>query len=293
MTDSPLTRLARALLLAVVAVVLVGLVAVAASGYSVGGSGSSAPAPYAVDTILTILLGLFAIASVVMFVGLFWVGLDARRHPQRTRAERRLRPGVLVTAAVLFSLALFALLRFQHDRSGERPPAQLPTARSVQPRDLNGKRRDPQFQWIPFIALFGAAGVAAAGYYLSEKRRKSRLPPDLLVTDELAETLDETLADLRAESDPRRAVIAAYHRMERVLATHGIARRTSEAPHEYLGRVLAELTGGGQGAKRLTALFERARFSTHTVDATMRTDAIEAVEDLQAELVRVEAAKAA
>ena len=292
MTDSPLTRLARALLLAVVAVVLVGLVAVAASGYSVSGSGSSDPAPYAVDTILTILLGLFAIASVVMFFGLFWVGLDARRNPRRSRAERRLRPGVLVTAAVLFSLALFALLRFQHDANRERPPGQLPTARSVKPRDLNGKRRDPQFQWIPFVALFGAAGVAAAGYYLSEKRRKRRLPPDL-VTDELVETLDETLADLRAESDPRRAVIAAYHRMERVLASHGIARRTSEAPHEYLGRVLAELTGGGQGAKRLTALFERARFSTHAVDATMRTDAIEAVEDLQAELVRVEAARAA
>jgi hypothetical protein len=267
-------------------------VAVAAGGYSVGGSGSSQPAPYAVDTILTILVGLFAIASVVLMVGAFWVGLDARRHPERRRPQAKLRPSVWLTA-IMLALALFALLRFQHNRDRERPFRPPPSARSVQPRDQSSRHREPQFQWIPFVTLFGAAGIAAAAYYLAEKRRKRRLPAELLVTDELAETLDETLADLRAESDPRRAVIAAYDRMERVLARHGIARRRSETPHEYLGRVLAQLTGGGQGAKRLTALFERARFSTHAVDDDMRTEAIEAVEDLQAELVAVEAAQAA
>ena len=51
--------------------------------------------------------------------------------------------------------------------------------------------------------------------------------------------------------------------MERALAAHGFPRRRFEAPHEYLNRVLGELSGGRRAAARLTALFERARFSPH------------------------------
>ena len=57
----------------------------------------------------------------------------------------------------------------------------------------------------------------------------------------LADVLDETLDDLRAETDPRRAVIAAYARMERALAAYGLPRRPSEAPDEYLQRIFADL----------------------------------------------------
>jgi Domain of unknown function (DUF4129) len=87
-------------------------------------------------------------------------------------------------------------------------------------------------------------------------------------------------------------VIAAYARMERVLAAHGIPRRRFEAPHEYLDRVLGELTHGSSAA-RLTALFERARFSSHAIGAPMRDEAIEAIEALQDELAAVEAERAA
>ena len=57
-----------------------------------------------------------------------------------------------------------------------------------------------------------------------------------------AAAVDESLDDLRAEPDPRRAVIAAYARLERVLAAHGLPRKPAEAPLEYLGRMLAELS---------------------------------------------------
>ncbi|MFL5521942.1 MAG: DUF4129 domain-containing protein [Gemmatimonadales bacterium] len=46
-------------------------------------------------------------------------------------------------------------------------------------------------------------------------------------------------------------------------------------------------------ARRLTALFERARFSPHEVDAAMKAEAIEAIESLQADLAATEAAEAA
>jgi hypothetical protein len=36
--------------------------------------------------------------------------------------------------------------------------------------------------------------------------------------------------------------------------------------------------------KRLTALYERAKFSSHTIDVTMKDDAIDALAGLRAEL---------
>ena len=51
----------------------------------------------------------------------------------------------------------------------------------------------------------------------------------------LADVLDETLDDLRAEADPRRAVIAAYARMERALAR----LRPAARPVRGAGRVPA------------------------------------------------------
>ena len=50
--------------------------------------------------------------------------------------------------------------------------------------------------------------------------------------------LTETLDDLRSEPDPRKAVIGAYAKMERTLAARGLPRHESEAPEEYLARIL-------------------------------------------------------
>jgi uncharacterized membrane protein len=69
------TRHTRALLLAAASVVLVALVAVAASGYRLGGSSSARPNPYAVDTILTIFIALYILASVAVVGAMFWSGL--------------------------------------------------------------------------------------------------------------------------------------------------------------------------------------------------------------------------
>jgi hypothetical protein len=93
----------------------------------------------------------------------------------------------------------------------------------------------------------------------------------------LADVLDDALADLRAEVDPRRAIIAAYARMERLLAAYGVPRRAAEAPFEYLGRVLVDLRARAGPVFELTALFERAKFSHHAVDAVMKEEAIQAL----------------
>jgi hypothetical protein len=83
-------------------------------------------------------------------------------------------------------------------------------------------------------------------------------------------------------------VIAAYARMERALAAHGLPREPSEAPHEYLARVLAELDASAGSVRHLTVLFERAKFSPHLIDLAMKEEAIEALVRLRDELVQRE-----
>jgi hypothetical protein len=77
--------------------------------------------------------------------------------------------------------------------------------------------------------------------------------------------VDAALEPLREPADPRAAVIEAYARMEHVLAGRELGRRASEAPREYLRRVLAERGATEASLTTLTELFEEARFSRHPI----------------------------
>jgi hypothetical protein len=101
---------------------------------------------------------------------------------------------------------------------------------------------------------------------------------------ELQAAVETSLQDLDETSDCRRAVIRAYATMERVLADHGLARRASEAPFEYLARWTSALGLGQSTAEGLTSLYEWARFSPHSVDEGMKREATEALQALRNEL---------
>jgi uncharacterized membrane protein YciS (DUF1049 family) len=291
------TRHTRALLLAAASVVLVALVAVAASGYRLGGSSSARPNSYAVDTILTIVIALYIIAAAAVVVGMFWGGIELRRNPrQETKRQRTWRMiFVLLAGAALVTVAA----ERYHLGSHPRPPTETPALGNPSKRGADKKpaatpaAHHAQLRLAPLLAILGASGIAVAAFLVAERRRRRRLPRDFNAAEALSDVLEETLDDLRVETDPRRAVIAAYARMERALAAHGFPRRRFEAPHEYLNRVLGELSGGRLAAARLTALFERARFSPHEINAEMKTEAIEAIESLQADLAATEAEAAA
>ena len=79
-------------------------------------------------------------------------------------------------------------------------------------------------------------------------------------------------------------MIRTYARMEETFAAYGVARDGSEAPFEYLERVLDLLSVSAFSVRRLTQLFSRAKFSPHEVDAGMKEEAIEALAGLRAEL---------
>jgi hypothetical protein len=185
---------------------------------------------------------------------------------------------------VAFLIAAAVGLHFHRALPGKGGAAPQPTGVGTAKRDDDQKRYEPQFQWLPMIVVgslvlgFGGAMVIVA------LRRRRGVIPEVPVRVRLEEVLDETLDDLHREQDPRKAVIRAYAKMERIFAAVGVPRRESEAPVEYLQRVLDLVTVGSVSARRLTRLFARARFSPHEIDAGMKQEAIDAVTGLRAEL---------
>ena len=114
----------------------------------------------------------------------------------------------------------------------------------------------------------------------------------------LEEALDDSLDDLRAETDPRRAVIAAYARLERVLARPRCRRDTRPRRRtSTCDRVLSSLELSRRAVSRLTALFQTAKFSHHEVDDGMKEEAIDALvsarDELRAARERAEAERRA
>jgi hypothetical protein len=101
---------------------------------------------------------------------------------------------------------------------------------------------------------------------------------------EVALAIEAALESLRDPGDPRGAVIAAYARMERVLAERELGRRTPEAPREYLGRILGERGMPEESLTTLTALFEEARFSLHPISYDASRRALSALENTRVAL---------
>jgi hypothetical protein len=183
---------------------------------------------------------------------------------------------------VVVGVVAVVLLRYIHDHHGahDNPVSQL----AGLARHSTGPAGAVRFDWGPVIVvgILAAVALAAAAWFVFEQRRvhvRVEQP-----AAELALALERTIADLRAEPDPRKAVIAAYAQMERALAVAGLPRAPAEAPREYLGRVLPGVGASTTSVERLTELFERAKFSPHVVDAAMKDEAIDALGSLRDEL---------
>ena len=88
-----------------------------------------------------------------------------------------------------------------------------------------------------------------------------------------------SLDDLAYEGgDPRRQVVAAYHRLLAALAAAGAPRQPPEAPHEHLDRALGPLGVRPEPMHRLTELYVRAQFSELATTERHRRATVEALE---------------
>jgi Domain of unknown function (DUF4129) len=139
--------------------------------------------------------------------------------------------------------------------------------------------------WVTSVVLVLviAGGAALAIQAISRRRGRSGTPP-VELAPAIRGAVALSIEDLRADPDSRRAVIAAYARMEAALGAAGLPRGTFEAPREYLTRVLGSLEVSGRPIRTLTSLFERARFSLHRIDPPLRDEAISALDQIRTEL---------
>jgi len=144
-------------------------------------------------------------------------------------------------------------------------------------------RRSP----YPWFAIGGVVVLLMGGGALLAVERPRRSVPRTVHlgarVEAIVDALDLSIGDLRHEPDARRAIIAAYARMETAFTAVGLPRRPSEAPYEFLVRALRELDASAAAA-RLTELFELARFSDHAATQAMRNEAIDALVAVREEL---------
>jgi len=275
------TLLALLVLLAVVAL---------ASRYPLGAR-TGAVGQGAGETITSVLAGLAGCAALI--VGTLLVGLlrDTLRrgNPDEERDTtprlRRWWTGPLAIAGLALCLGgafTFEALRNVRKHALVSSPAGLPNGSSVRlPRVA------PHASGLSTVAIAAAAGVVAVillGWLLVGLADRRRLSRTFRAREAVRKAVASAHDDVDWSLDPRTAVLRAYGRMESVLGAHGLTRRSSEAPREYLARSLAEVAGAGSEVERLTGRFEEARYSTHTIDEAARDDARGALRDLGSRL---------
>lgn len=270
----------RSLLLTVALVLLLGLVAVSSRS---GFGNSNAPAvnnsyiSYAMSVFFIVFVLMIPVAVYSYFIRTKEMGIVGRAPSQR------LYRMLLVIVVLGIAIYVAHYLRthggiFGHSGLFHHPSNLSPNG------TLKGKHAQPQphFEWIVLWTFLAIAAVGGTAGFIAYKRR----PPQPLrelptMQEEVAATIDDAIDDLEHEADPRRAVIAAYARMERALGRDGLARRPNETAIEYLRRVLHEVTSRSGAVERLTSLFERAKFSRHEITPDMKRDAIASLREIR------------
>jgi hypothetical protein len=109
-------------------------------------------------------------------------------------------------------------------------------------------------------------------------------PPAESQRTDLQEAVSSGRRALAELDDARAAIIACYAAMERSLAAAGADHEAADTPDEFLTRAVAGGLVRGAAAGRLTRLFYEARFSAHELTAAQRDTAVEALEQLAADL---------
>jgi hypothetical protein len=141
------------------------------------------------------------------------------------------------------------------------------------------------FNWV-FGSLALMAGLGALGLALWSALADRPIPEGeesdpALPTAPLGTAVEESLEDLGAEGDPRRAIVRCYARFERVAADSGLERRPWLTPTEFMREVLARLSLPRAAVPTLTGLFELARFSHHPLGPSERDRAVDALHEIR------------
>lgn len=265
-------RAGRALALGIAAIGLLSLVALASQGPFLRTRNHNRPGHLPAWS-----TGVFALV-LLLAAALFIYGMAVARRDRRPRRVAGMWSVLIVV--VLAAVAGFFMHIHRHRPPAPQKPAtartvsaSTPAPAPVRPPSGSGTT------WLEVVVL-AAAVLVALGAATRQRRQLAAGGPD----DPLAALVDDSLEDLRAEADPRKAVIAAYARMERGIGAGGLARAPAETAMEYLGRVLTHRRVSPAAATSLTSLFEQAKFSDHDIGSNAKQAAISALEAVRDEL---------
>jgi hypothetical protein len=271
------------ILVAVALAGLIAIVAVVAAGHRAGGGHAGKPSRAVVDYLLSAFLVLMLVEAVAAAYFL-WRERDELAAQDDPAARRRRM--VISLFTFLGVVLMFLLLReagFRPDRIFHRLSLHHggggggAAATKKGHQGLPAAATEPHFRWIAgAIVLVLVLAVALALVYVGRQAREAA-GERRRAAEEVAEALDASVEDLRAERDARRAIVAAYARMERALAAVGIPRLPAEAPLEFMARALEALRASEGSVRRLTELFRLARFSVHPLGAGEKEQAIDAL----------------
>jgi hypothetical protein len=226
-------------------------------------------------------VGLAAAALALVVLVLVFTG-ERNRRPQFGRPPNFLRNLLAMILLAALAVAVIPL------RRATEPATREPQAPPPAPAATGNSGDDGGVPW-PVLVLAGVV-VTALGWAAWTARRR-RAEPTADVTDGDTQrqaaglAFDASLADLEAERDPRRAIIAAYARLLDGLAACGLGRRQAEAPEEHLRRALLALRVRAEPMRVLVDLFGEARFSEHELTADDKAAAIEAFRAARNDLV--------
>lgn len=277
-------RWRRLVPLALLVTALLVVVAIAAHGRPLGrGSGSGAGLPVLFwDYLFTT----FVILELFLIVGSLAAYFLLRR--ERMEAGRSNQRTLRTLAILIVGGAVFAYVARHIDLSHLHPAKQRPITASIpggagKADKTRHAAQHVQFQWEELAIIMGIL-LALVGAAAVTRRRLGQGTEGRAMPEVLAAALDESLDDLRNDPDLRRAIIAAYARMETALAAAGLPRDRAETPFEYLERALLALDASAPAVHRLTDLFEWARFSDHEPEPWMRDEAVDALIAVRDEL---------
>ncbi len=197
-------------------------------------------------------LALVSAAVLGLVVLLLWSARRRKRPDDEAEWVYQPPPTVWWERALLVAIVLLpfgglvAALWLLHSRS----QAQAPLPSPVGTRPSSGTQPPATVlpagpvaggAWPALVIVLGVVVLVALvvlGVWLLLQRRR---PPSGTGVGtarrgrgRLAGLLEETVEDLRREPDPRRAIVAAYARMERSLLPRRLGRRRAETPLEYL-----------------------------------------------------------
>ncbi len=252
-------------------------------------------------------LFLLMLGSVIVLLILLLQGTRWRKKQdeefQLYQEPRKPSPALLMLALLCLLLPLgifyylsqyqyasprFSALPFSTTPKGSPEPQSPFSPAPLPPEETPIETAFPLLSLILFglaVLLVGSLAFLGLWVWLGEVLWRWRYGQiDRTMLQELMEAMTLGIEDLVSEPDPRRAVIACYQRLEQMLRQQGLPRRVYQTPGEYMRIVLRHFSLPTAPCTQLTRLFERARFSQHTLDTTDKAQAITALTTIRASL---------